>query len=142
MISSTIQLKNNFFMVLWLGVVVKYVLVQFYEKTCVADEIFRVLLAFILPDFVWCWWQIMNQILYAFSCLISKLFTLGNIIFNSASRSLNINYLGWIRSDVKQKGMEYLLAMVAEKIGKRGLFTIDSFHPFWKNWLLKMKFGI
>ena len=42
-------------------------------------------------------------------CLISKLFTLGNIIFNSGFASLNINYLGWIISDNSLKGMEYLL---------------------------------
>ena len=42
-------------------------------------------------------------------CLISKLFTLGNIIFNSGFASLNINYLGWIISDNSLKGMECLL---------------------------------
>ena len=43
-------------------------------------------------------------------CLILKLFTLSNIIFNSASRR-NINYLGGIISDIKQKVMECLLIL-------------------------------
>ena len=41
-------------------------------------------------------------------CSISKLFTLGNTILNSASRRW-INYPGWIISDIKQNGMEYFL---------------------------------
>ena len=36
-------------------------------------------------------------------CLVSKLFTLGNILHFA---SLNINYLGWIISDIKQKRHE------------------------------------
>ena len=50
-------------------------------------EICCVLLAFIFPDLVWCWWHIIKQIFHALFCLISKLFTLGNIIFNSAWES-------------------------------------------------------
>ena len=41
-----------------LGVVVKYVVVQFLRKTLgVMTEIFCVFLAFIFPDLVWCWWH-------------------------------------------------------------------------------------
>ena len=47
-------------------------------------------------------------------CLISKLFTLDNIIFNCAS--LNINYLGSIIFGIKQKGMEYLLINKPEQL--------------------------
>ena len=67
------------------------------------------MLAFIFPNLVWCWWHVIKQIFHDFSCLISKLFTLGNIIFNLRFASLNINYLGWIIFDIQQKGMEYLL---------------------------------
>ena len=48
-------------------------------------------------------------IIYLSLCLISKLFTLGNMIFNPASRR---NYLGKKISDIRQKGMEYLLVIV------------------------------
>ena len=47
-------------------------------------------------------------------CLISKLFTLDNITFNSAS--LNINYLRSIIFGVKQKGMEYLLVNKSQQL--------------------------
>ena len=47
-------------------------------------------------------------------CLISKLLTLDNIIFNSAS--LNINYLGSIIFGIKQKGMEYLLVNKSQQL--------------------------
>ena len=57
----------------------------FTKKTCVVTKIYCVLLAFILPDLVWCWWHIIKQIFHSFFCLISKLLTFGNIIFNSAS---------------------------------------------------------
>ena len=66
-----------------LGVVDEYIVVQFLR---VLTEIFCILLAFIFPDLVWCWWHIIKQIFHAFFCLVSKLFTLGNIIFNFASR--------------------------------------------------------
>ena len=67
--------------------VIKYIIVQFLlKKTCVLMEICCVLLAFIILDLVWCWWHIIKQIFQAFFCLLSKLFTLGNIIFKSASR--------------------------------------------------------
>ena len=58
----------------------------FTKKTCVLTEICCVLLVFIFPDLVWCWWHIIKQIFHAFFCLISKLFTLGKIISNSALR--------------------------------------------------------
>ena len=35
--------------------------------------------------------------------------------------SLNINYLGWIISDIKQKGMEYLLNMHQSLIAHEGV---------------------
>ena len=93
-----ISTKNN--IKRFTKVVVKYVVVQFLrKKTCVLTEICCLLLAFIFPDLVWCWWHIIKQIFHAFFCLISKLFTFGNII----------NYLRWIISDIQQKGMEYLL---------------------------------
>ena len=41
-------------------------------------------------------------------CLTLKLFTLGNIILNITIFNIYNNYLGWIISDIKQKGMEYL----------------------------------
>ena len=50
------------------------------------SEICCVLSVFIFPDLSWCWWRIIKQIFYAFFSLISKLFTLGKIIFNCASR--------------------------------------------------------
>ena len=46
---------------------VKYVAVQFFTKrTCVLNEICCVLLAFITPDLVWCWWHIVKQIFHVF----------------------------------------------------------------------------
>ena len=66
------------------------------KKTCVLAETCCVLLVFIFPDLVWCWYNKTN--IPRFFCLISKLFALGNI-----------NYLSWIISNTKQKGMEYLL---------------------------------
>ena len=48
-------------------------------------------------------------IIYLSLCLISKLFTLGNMIFTPASRR---NYLSKKISDIRQKGMEYLLVIV------------------------------
>ena len=42
-------------------------------------------------------------------CLISKLFTLDNINIQFRFASLNIKCLGWLISDIKQNGMEYLL---------------------------------
>ena len=38
----------------------------FSKKTCVLTEICYILLAFIFPDLVWCWWHIMKQIFHAF----------------------------------------------------------------------------
>ena len=59
----------------------------FYKKNlCVLTENCCVLLVLIFPDLVWCWCHIIKQIFHAFFCLISKLFTLSNIIFNSTSR--------------------------------------------------------
>ena len=66
-----------------LGVLVKHFVVQ-NEKTCVLTQICCVLLAFIIPDLAWCWWHITKKLFLFY--LILKLFTLGNIIFNSASR--------------------------------------------------------
>ena len=57
----------------------------FTKKTYVVAEICCVLLAFIFPDLAWCWWHITKQIFRLF-CLISKLFALSNVVFNSASR--------------------------------------------------------
>ena len=45
-------------------------------------EICYALLDFIFPELVWCWWHIIKQIFHTFFCLILKLLTLGNIIFN------------------------------------------------------------
>ena len=42
-------------------------------------------------------------------CFISKLFSLSNYGIQLRFVSLNINYFGWIISDIKQKCMEYLL---------------------------------
>ena len=77
MISTKIRYNNL------LGVIVKYGVVQFLQKktTCVLTEICCVLLVFIFPDLVWCWWHIIKQIFHAFFCLTSILFTLGIIIF-------------------------------------------------------------
>ena len=58
----------------------------FTKKTCVLSQICCALLAFIFPDLIWCWWHIIKQVFHAYFCLMSKLFTLGNIIFNSTSR--------------------------------------------------------
>ena len=45
-----------------MGFVAKYVAVQcLLKKTCVVTEICCVLLAFIFPDFAWCWWHIIKQ---------------------------------------------------------------------------------
>ena len=49
-----------------LGVVVKYVLVQFLQKGLVLAEICCVLLVFIFPDLAWSWWHIIKQIFHAF----------------------------------------------------------------------------
>ena len=87
------------------------------------------MLAFIFPNLVWCWWHIIKQIFHDFSCLISKLFTLGNIIFNLRFASLNINYLRWIIFDIQQKGMEYLLikSMEVPKAWQKTLKRISFF---------------
>ena len=77
----------------------------FRKKTCDLTKICCVFLVFVLADLVWCWCHIMKQIFHALFCLISKIFT-------HRFASLNINYLGWIISDIKQKGMEYLLIIV------------------------------
>ena len=61
-----------------------------------------------LPRSCLVWWHIIKQIFHAFFCLISKLFPLGNLIFNSASRRWILIPSG-VTSDIKQKGMEYLL---------------------------------
>ena len=90
----------------------------------VLTEICLVLLALIFTDLVWCWWHIIKQIFKAFFCLLSKLFTLSNIIFSSSWRSWL--YLEWIISDIKQNGMEYLLInyWVVSKIYTQSLFFI------------------
>ena len=76
MISKTNISKSNIKHDL-LGVVIKYVVVQFLRKKPVLLPKFPVLLAFIFPDLDWCCWHITNQIFHAFFCLILKLFTLG-----------------------------------------------------------------
>ena len=44
-----------------LGVVVEYVVIQFLQKkSCVGTENCCVLLAFIFPDLVCCWWHIIK----------------------------------------------------------------------------------
>ena len=73
------------------------------KKTCVLTEICCVLLAFTSQYLGWCGWHLIKQIFHAFFCLISKQ---QNIQLCFAS--LNINYFGWIISDIKQEGMEYL----------------------------------
>ena len=107
---------------------VKYVLVQFLQKTYILTKICCVLLAFILPDLVWFLWHIIKHIFHVFFCLILKLCTLGNIIFNSASRRWILITL-WLISDIKQKSMEYLL-----NIGKRKylFFTYFFFFSFFE----------
>ena len=85
-----------------LGVVVKFVVVPFLQKELCCD---RNLLCFVSlyhhgSCLVLVAYNKIN-ILCPF-CLISNLFNLGNIIFNSASH-------WWIISDVKQKSMKYLL---------------------------------
>ena len=92
---------------MFLCVVFEYVTVELFFKkkkvvSCVFTQIYFALLAF-TQDFVWCWGYIIKQIFNANFCLISKLLTLSKIIFN------DVTYLGWIISDTKQKGMEYLL---------------------------------
>ena len=67
----------------------KYVVVQFLQNNLCWSK-FTVFLVFISLDLVWCWWQIIKQIFPTFFCLLSKLFTLGNIIFNSDSRRILI----------------------------------------------------
>ena len=97
---KTISTKNNL-----LGVVVKNVVLQFlWKKNCVVVETCCVLLVFMFPDLVWCWWHITKQIFHAFFfCIISKLFSLDNVAFNSASRCWILISSGWIISDIKQK---------------------------------------
>ena len=58
----------------------------FTKRTCVLTKTCCVLLVFIFPGLCLCWCHIIKQIFHAFFRLISKLFTLGNIIFDSASR--------------------------------------------------------
>ena len=66
----------------------------FTKKTCVLTRMCSVLLVFIFPHLVWCWCHIIKQIFHVFFCLISKLSTLGNILFNSASRRWILITLG------------------------------------------------
>ena len=89
---------------------------DFTKKTCVLTDICCVLLVFIFPNLVWCWCNIIKQIFHAFFYLISKLYTIDNIQLRFAQ--LNINYLGWIISDNKQKSMEYLLIITITTIIK------------------------
>ena len=90
---STKIIKNNL-----LGVAVKYVIIQFLQKKlCFAQN---------LLCFVGLYFPRSCLVLVAYNktnipclfCLMSKLCTLGNVI-----------YLGWIISDIKQKDMEYLV---------------------------------
>ena len=55
------------------------------KESCVVTQTCFALLAF-TQDFIWCWGYIIKQIFHANFCLISKLFTLGKIIFNNSSR--------------------------------------------------------
>ena len=62
MISEKIVINNDL-----LGVVAKYVVVQFLrKKTCVLTKICCVLLLFIAPEYVRCWWHTIKQISHAF----------------------------------------------------------------------------
>ena len=83
----------------------------FTKKTCALTEICCALLVFIFQILLGVG-GIIKQIFHAFFCLILKLYSLSNIIFNS---TLHINYLRWKISDIKQKGMEYLLNTVTRK---------------------------
>ena len=82
-----------------------YVLVQFLQKTLCFDRNLLCFVSLYLPRSCLLLVAYNKTNILCLFCLISKLFTLSNIIFNSAS----LNYLGWIISDSKQKGMEYLL---------------------------------
>ena len=56
------------------------------NDSCIVSKILCALPALTHFDFVCCWDSIIKQIFYAIFCLISKLFTLGKVIFNPASR--------------------------------------------------------
>ena len=60
------------------------------KDSCVVTEIYFALLAFVNPNSVWCLGYIIKQLFHADFCLLLKLFTIGKIIFNSASRDLLI----------------------------------------------------
>ena len=66
----------------------------FTKKTCVVTKMCCILLTLVFPDLLWCWWHIIKKIFHAIFCLISKLFTLGNSIFNSTSRRWILIALG------------------------------------------------
>ena len=73
-----------------LGVVIKYVVVQFLQKNlCFDRNLLFCFVAFISPDLAWCWWHIIKQTFHAFFCLILKLFTLGNIMFTYELTGVN-----------------------------------------------------
>ena len=128
---------NNFWEGLWLRV--KYVVV--FTKKKVVTEICWVLLAFVFSDRAWYWWHILKQIFHTFFCLVTKLFTLGNIIFNSASLRWILNYLGWIIYNIKQN-REYLLNIKQKDMNICLLMIVwptwtkrflIKFHPKWEN---------
>ena len=97
---KTISTKNNL-----LGVVVKNVVLQFLwkKKLCCG----RNLLCFVSLYVSWSCLVLVaynkTNISCLFFCIISKLFSLDNVAFNSASRCWILISSGWIISDIKQK---------------------------------------
>ena len=70
-----------------------------------------VVLAFTSPDLVWCCWHITKQIFHALLFDIEIIYPWKyNIQLRFAS--LNVNYLGRMIFDIKQKGMKYLLIII------------------------------
>ena len=92
-----------------LAVVVKYVVVQVLRKDSFFDRNLLCFVSFYLPRSCLVLVAYNKRNILCLFCLISKLFTLGNITFNSA-------YLGWIIFDIKQNGMEYLLIIITRLI--------------------------
>ena len=100
--------------------------ISFYKKDCVLSEIWsnclpRSCLMLVAYN--------RTNILCLF-CLVSKLFTLSNIIF------------GWIISDIKQNGMEYLLIKLLPLLIATNILINIKFFGYLITWNLRDKLSL
>ena len=104
------------------------------KNSNVLIEIFCALLELTHFDFLLCWWYIIKQILHAIFCLISKIFILGEVIFNFAScrwilRRVNyskqtrhmLSMLDKYKVALFQAGINYISASKQKRMDKNNL---------------------